>query len=242
MLAPAFTHFHTATFACGARQHRLAVFDHAATGLRFHLLPGQPGFHAGDPDGLSNERRVDVVDIAPLLVGVTPLTRAAWRRIAPTEHPSGAGDLPVGGVSWFGARAWLTRAGNGLRLPTGAEWEFACRAGERAPWFFGPTWDPEWCWMLDNAGGAAQPVSRHADRANAFGLVDVAGNVSEWCEDDVDLPMAGSDWQEGDPGKVHRGGSFDYPSAHCRSAYRVGSDPRATYPDLGLRPVRSLQL
>ena len=65
----------------------------------------------------------------------------------------------------------------------------------------------------------------------------MTGNVWEWCEEDLDLAMEGSAWQEGNPGKVHRGGSYDTPRRSAALDARAGSDPRATYPDLGVRPV-----
>ena len=70
---------------------------------------------------------------------------------------------------------------------------------------------------------------------NAYGLVDAVGNVCEWCSDELDLPGEGSSWQEGNPGRVHRGGSHETPSLHLRASYRGGCDPRKAYPDLGLR-------
>ncbi len=143
-------------------------------------------------------------------------------------------------MSWDAARAWLARAGDGLRLPTDAEWEHACRAGSETTFFWGDAADPAWCWWLDSAGGRPHAPEEHADRANAFGLVDPSGNVAEWCEDDLVLAMEGSAWQEWDPGKVVRGGSWDRPSSHARSAWREGAPPGRADPDQGLRAVRTV--
>jgi len=182
--------------------------------------------------------------VAPLLVGRYPVRQEEWDRVggpaAGVRRPAAGPDLPAAGVSWLAARAWLARAGGGLRLPTEPEWEHACRAGAVTPWFFGARFDPAWCWYLDNAGRRPQEVSRHDERPNAFGLVDAAGNVTEWCDADLDVPMEGSSWQEWDPGKVHRGGSFERPSRYCRADVRAGADPRRTYPELGLRAFRAV--
>ena len=69
----------------------------------------------------------------------------------------------------------------------------------------------------------------------------MAGNVSEWCQDERVAPAEGGDyWQEWDPGRVHRGGSFDQPPSRARSAFRSGAAPEKRYPDLGFRAFKSV--
>ncbi|MGE0713120.1 MAG: formylglycine-generating enzyme family protein [Planctomycetota bacterium] len=223
-------------FACAGRAYRVGVFRHERSGARFHLLPGAPRFRVElDPDPFGE------VPIPPLLVARAPLSRAEWEAVpgAPPLPRPGAPELPAGGVSWLAARAWCAAAG--LRLPREVEWEHAARAGARTRFFWGDEPDDRYLWHLRNAGGRAHAAAEHAAWTNAFGLIDVAGNVWEWCQDDLDLPMEGSAWQEGDPGKGHRGGSFEDPPAAAACSLRRGSDPRATYPDLGLRPVADLE-
>jgi|688.fasta_scaffold02669_10 sulfatase modifying factor 1 len=174
-------------------------------------------------------------------------------------------DHPVVDVSWQDATAfcrWLsTKEGKTYRLPTEAEWEYACRAGTDTPYAFGP--DAE---GLANAGNAADatararypgwtigiraedghvctaPVGQFA--ANAFGLHDMHGNVWEWCADwydpkgyandkqtDPSGPVAGND-------RVQRGGGWSSDAKRCRSASRIGRDAagyRGCY--LGFRVV-----
>lgn len=222
-----------ASYECAGVGHRLACYRHQRSGARFHLVPGEPTFRCGgDPDPYGE------LTIRPLLVAHAPLSGREWRALGGSARDD---ELPVGGVSWLEASARLLAAG--LRLPREAEWVYFARAGVAGSyWWGGEEFDPGASWHQANAGGAPRAWSEHSQRRNAFGLVDVTGNVWEWCDDDLDLAMEGSAWQEGDPGKVHRGGSFDTPRRTAALEARAGSDPRATYPDLGVRPVADLPL
>ncbi len=240
-LAPAYAHEATVVAACAGLAHRVARFRHARSGLVMHLVPGG-AVTLGRPGGGPREGPVRQAAPGPLLVARAPVLQAEWDLVggvADRRAHTGP-DLPIAGVSWHAARAWLARAGDGLRLPSEAEWEHACRAGSATAFCWGDVADPAWCWWLDTAGGRPHAPEEHADRHNAFGLVDASGNVAEWCEDDLVLAMEGSAWQEWDPGKVVRGGSWDRPSSHARSAWREGAPPGRADPDLGLRPVRSV--
>lgn len=239
-----FTLLGAADFACGPRAHRLGRLRHRATGAVFHLVPGG-AFTAGrvGPGAATAEGPLRPARAGPLLVARTPVTRAAWDAVGGPlvghgPRGPGDGDLPVGGVSDEVARAWLARAG--LRLPRELEWEWLARAGSATAFFWGDRPDAAWAWVQESAGGRPHEVEAHADRANAFGLVDVAGNVAERCDDDHLAAMEGSAWHEWDPGKAIRGGSWDQPWTRARSCWRAGADPRAAWPDLGLRPVRRL--
>lgn len=224
-----------AGYACAGVAHRIACFRHRQSGARFHLVPGEPAFRCGgDPDPYGE------VAIAPLLVASAPLSGREWRALGGAAEEEEL-DLPAGGVSWLEARARLEAAG--LRLPREAEWVYFARAGVAGSyWWGGEAFDPAASWHQANAAGCRHRSAEHAERRNAFGLVDVSGNVWEWCQEDLDLAMEGSAWQEGNPGKVHRGGSYDSPRHSARLDARSGSDPRATYPDLGVRPVAGLPL
>ena len=207
----------------------MGVFEHARSGITLHLIPGGV-YTLGQADPLDREAPPRQVTLAPFLIGRAPVLAREW------AADEAAGVLPAQGVSWLEAEAWLSA--RGLRLPREDEWEAACRAGTTTPWFWGARFDAAWAWT--HGAGGPQPVDRHTARANAFGLIDMAGNVSEWCQESLDAPMEGSSWQEWDPGRVHRGGSYDYPSRCCRSSYRGGTDPQRAYPDLGLRAALSL--
>ena len=161
-------------------------------------------------------------------------------------------DYPATQVSWHEAELFcktladLERetgrlaATQAYRLPTEAEWEYACRAGTTTAYSFGS--DPErmgdYGWSLKNSSGAPHPVA--AKLANAWGLFDMHGNVFEWCADWYATQLAGGEDPVG-PGtgksKVRRGGRWDTELDKCRSAYRNCSSPHERFDGTGFRVV-----
>ena len=117
-----------------------------------------------------------------------------------------------------------------FRLPTEAEWEYACRAGSETIWHFGndPAQLGKYAWFSDNSGGEIHPVGQKSP--NAWGLYDMHGNVWEWCADtwheNYDgVPTDGSAWERGDADwHVLRGGSWYSDANNLRCAVRSGSD------------------
>lgn len=134
---------------------------------------------------------------------------------------------PVVGVSWEDARAFCAWAGG--RLPTEAEWEYACRAGTNSLWFTGD--DPDdvahVAWYEANSQGLLQIAGEK--NPNPFGLYDMHGNVWEWCEDRFDN-------QEGN---TIRGGCFRNPVYLLRSAHRMWLRPGERRPTVGFRAAWS---
>ena len=139
-----------------------------------------------------------------------------WRN--PGFRRPQADDEPVVQVCWDDATAfckWLSqREGVHYRLPTEAEWEYACRAGSQSVWSFGDDPDAlcDYAWFKRNAGSTTQPVGRK--RPNPFGLYDMYGNVWEWCKDRY-TPSYADDHgidpkgpSEEKPERVLRGGSW----------------------------------
>ncbi len=134
-------------------------------------------------------------------------------------------------------------AGYVYRLPTGAEWEYACRAGTKAAYSFGDS-DAELgenAWYSKNSGRTTHPVGQK--KPNGFGLYDIHGNVWEWCQDwyadypsgsvtDPTGPSSGS-------GRVSRGGGWSGRSDFCRSVDRLRSTPGDRGSNLGFRVLRS---
>jgi formylglycine-generating enzyme required for sulfatase activity len=133
----------------------------------------------------SHEKPPHLVTISrPFSIATTEVTQAQWKAVMgsnPSEFPGD--DHPVERVSWDDAKEFLrmlnTREGRSVyRLPTEAEWEYACRAGATADW----SGELESiAWYQPNSGSTTHPVSQK--RANAWGLYDMLGNVYEWCED-----------------------------------------------------------
>ncbi|MGB2866237.1 MAG: formylglycine-generating enzyme family protein [Sedimentisphaerales bacterium] len=122
-------------------------------------------------------------------------------------------------------------AANGYRLPTEAEWEYACRAGTTTAYFFGDDVSKlkAYAWFEDNSGGKPRPVGRKP--ANTWGLYDMHGNLWEWCNDFYKV-----DYYQESPGenprgpetgetKVLRGGAWKFSAENCNSAYRYNENP-----------------
>ncbi|MHC4781091.1 MAG: formylglycine-generating enzyme family protein, partial [Planctomycetota bacterium] len=192
------------------------------------------------------------------------VTRAQWTAAmgsSPSLLKEGAEDTPVEGVSWSTCKAFCTALS--LHLPTEAQWEHACRAGTKTATYAGnlasadewtaPVLD-EIAWWGGNAGprssravvGGPKAVGRK--RPNAYGLYDMLGNVSEWCEDvyvavsfggesaGAEDPLNGSDSAY----RVIRGGGWKSFSFRCRAATRVRNLPEHRSNALGFRPVLNL--
>jgi formylglycine-generating enzyme required for sulfatase activity len=144
--------------------------------------------------------------------------------------------LPVHNVSWNDVQEYLRRLsarsdGVVYRLPTEAEWEYACRAGSNTAYSFGDdsTNLSEYAWYGGNSGGKPQAVGNR--KPNGFDLYDMHGNVYEWCQDTFHdnydaAPANGSAWAGGNTlRRMARGGSYLSPAVVCRSAARNMWDP-----------------
>jgi formylglycine-generating enzyme required for sulfatase activity len=205
----------------------------------------------GSNDGASNEKPVHKVRISQrFYLGKYPVTQAQWEAVMGT-HPSqftGDHNRPVDVVSWEETQEYIGRlnmreGGAGYRLPTEAEWEYACRAGAQTAYSFGddPSQLDVYGWYANNSGFMSHPVGQR--KPNAWGLYDMHGNVWEWVQDSYRAyapepvtnpqgPASGSD-------RVFRGGGWRSDARHCRSAYRGDGAPghRAGY--RGFRLLRA---
>ena len=220
------------------------------------FVMGSPGNEAGRSDWEGPQHRVEVPSF---YMGKYAVTQKQWWVVA-TKLPKINHDLdpdpsyfkgdrhPVECVSWWEAVEFCDRlsrkTGKRYRLPSEAEWEYACRAGTNTPFHFGETITPE----LANYGEKYKGTTEVGTFApNAFGLYDMHGNVWEWCADHwhdsyQGAPIDGSAWITDDKNalRVNRGGSWDVVPGLCRSAFRGYDYPDDQGSPLGFRVVCGL--
>ena len=240
--------------------------------LRMMLIP--PGsFLMGSPEDelerLDTEGPQHEVTLTRFFLAKYPVTQAQWRAVAampqvkrnlkPDPSSFKGDDRPVERVSWYDAVEFCERLTNHTnrqyRLPSEAEWEYACRANTTTPFHFGETLSTDYANYngSNEEYGAYGPGVRGEYRqettpvgffevCNEYGLSDMHGNVWEWCQDDwhesyEGAPSDGSAWVEGDSeeSKIIRGGSWSYYPRDCRSAYRFRHDPVIEFITLGFR-------
>jgi len=191
-------------------------------------------------------------------LGQTEVTQAQWQAVIdhiPVPSFFKGSDRPVEKVAWDTAMIFCAKltereraagrlpAGYDYTLPTEAQWEYACRAGTTGKYAGDPA---AMAWYDANSGGQTHPVAQK--RPNAWGLYDMHGNIQEWCANwyggyaggNVSDPTGAAAGQF----RVLRGGSWDGPAGHCRSAFRNWSNPQnssfSTGFRLALAPVRSV--
>lgn len=185
-------------------------------------------------------------------LGKYEVTQAQWQAVMGNNpsHFTGDGNLPVERVSWYNCQEFIGRLnakGEGaFRLPSEAEWEYACRAGTTTAYYFGDDSDRlgDCAWYGANSGKKTHPVGQK--KPNAWGLYDMHGNAWEWCQDwyhdsYIGAPTDGSAW-ESPAGRyrVFRGGSWDNGfTSNCRAAYRRSSTPDTSSYRFGFRVVRT---
>lgn len=220
------------------------------------IPPGS--FNMGSENGHPDERPVHRVTInRAFAMGKTEVTQAQWRSIMgnnPSEFKNCGDNCPVEKVSWDDAQEFIrklnARTGKQYRLPSEAEWEYACLAGEQLEYCGSANvervaWYGTYENQAGNSGNSTNPVA--TKQANAFGLYDMSGNVYEWVEDSyhdsyIGAPSDGSVWQGDESKRVVRGGSWYYYPLFVRAAGRLWVPPayRTSIKDFGFRLVRML--
>ena len=216
-------------------------------GMQFKLLPG--GTFTMGEGGEAHK----VTLTKPFGLGVYEVTQEQYQQVMGT-NPSKfkAPQNPVEQVSWNDAVEFCRKlsalpaeksAGHVYRLPTEAEWEYACRAGTTTKYSFGDSESElgDYAWYDKNSGGTTHPVG--GKKPNGWGLYDMHGNVFEWCQDWYGDYPSGSvmDPTGAASGsfRVDRGGSWRHYSGICRSAFRSGDSPDLRDFCLGFRVLRS---
>jgi formylglycine-generating enzyme required for sulfatase activity len=177
-------------------------------------------------------------------LGAYPVTQAQWRKVM-GRNPSGAAcdDCPVDSVSWDDCAEFCKRLkqrdGKPYRLPTEAEWEYACRAGTTTDYYSGNAEADlrKAGWYSGNSGNETHPVGLLAK--NAWGLYDMHGSVWQWCADWYDAyPAADVVDYAGPPGgdfRLLRGGSYISDAITCRAACRIWYRPATWNVNFGCR-------
>jgi formylglycine-generating enzyme required for sulfatase activity/uncharacterized caspase-like protein len=218
------------------------------------FLMGSP---ENEPERLASESPQHTVTIQPFHMGKFPVTQAQWQAVAalpkvkidlnPEPSYFKGANRPVEQVSWDHAIEFCVRlsrfvegrlankTGKPYRLPSEAEWEYACRAGTTTPFHFGETittdlanYDGNYIYGSGSKGeyrGQTTEVGKFP--ANAFGLYDMHGNIWEWCQDAWHesyerAPADGTAWMSKNDNdyRLLRGGSWLNVPRYCRSAYR----------------------
>ncbi len=231
------------------RQPRIARYflEDLGNGVTLEMAAISGGtFMMGSPENEIGRRDDEIpqhrVTVPSFFMGKYPVTQAQYQAITGTNPSCFKGNnRPVERVSWYDAVAFCEkfsqRTGKNYRLPSEAEWEYACRAGNTTPFHFGETittnlanYDGKYAYGQEPKG-----VYRKETRevgsfgvANNFGLYDMHGNVWEWCQDNwhsnyEGAPTNGSEWldiEENTNRRLLRGGSWYSNPGNCRSAFR----------------------
>jgi formylglycine-generating enzyme required for sulfatase activity len=246
--------------------------ENLGNGIQLEMVMIPSGsFIMGSPesekDSMNSERPQHQVTINAFCLGKYQVTQAQWKAVAafsqvnrklkPDPSRFKGANRPVEQVSWEDAVEFCSRlsqyTGRTYRLPSEAEWEYACRAGTTTPFHFGETITTDLAnydgtddknnqWSGSYGQGPKGVYRKETTEvgsfevAHNFGLYDMHGNVWEWCQDDwhnnyEDAPIDGSAWigNEAKSVKLLRGGSWNSNPAYCRSAFRyspvAGFDP-----------------
>ena len=221
------------------------------TGGDMVLVPAR-GFTMGSDRAKPDEAPAHKVWVDAFLMDTCEVTQEQYAALAVVNPSHFKGPrMPVEQVSWAKAALYCNKRSkaeglepcydedsgacnpeaNGYRLPTEAEWEYACRAGAETAYAFGSDGRAlrDHAWFAENASKTTHPVGQR--KPNAWGLYDMHGNVAEWCND-----VFRADYYKDSPEKnprgpldgdkyVLRGGAWNSSADACRSSYRVGEDP-----------------
>jgi formylglycine-generating enzyme required for sulfatase activity len=237
------------------------IWKEPLTGMEFVWVPGgcyEMGCGNWTSDCAGDEKHVHEVCVDSFWMGKTEVTQGQWKQIMgenPSEFKKGD-HYPVEAVSWpeiekFALKlSSLSKSVNGFRLPTEAEWEYACRSGGKPQKYAGGRDLDPVAWYQGNSDNSTHPVTTKAP--NGLGLFDMNGNVHEWVADTY-RAYAYSKHERNNPlfreegyTKVYRGGSWDSKQKYTRCgarSYDIGLQhwrlPPYRNNDLGFRLVRS---
>lgn len=220
-----------------------------ANGVSFEMVEVRGGtFRMGatseQGSEISDEKPVHSVTLSGYYIGKTEVTQALWQAVMGSNPSYFEGDgLPVEQVSWDDCQKFIRKlnslTGQNFRLPTEAEWEFACRGGNnsRGYKYSGSNYIDNVAWYDGNSGDKTHPVATKSP--NELGIYDMSGNVWEWCADWYGDYSSGRQTNPKGPYdgsyRVGRGGSWFIYARFCRSSYRISYYPTFRFNFLGLR-------
>ena len=232
------------------------TFTSSSTSMEFVLIPPgefDMGSSSEEQDRSDSESPVHKVTIKnPFYMGRSSVTQRQWKKIMGNNPSHFKGeDQPVEMVSWNEVQEFVKKLNTAentdkYRLPSEAEWEYACRAGTQTRYSFGDDESKlnEYAWYAKNSGSKTHSISRK--KPNPWGLYDMHGNIWEWVQDKWHenyngSPSDGSIWEDGDSfDRVSRGGSWYCDAESCRSSGRFRRDPDSLFSNLGFRLLREL--
>ena len=205
----------------------------------------------GSNDGLDDEKPVHKVCVDGFWMGKYEVTQGQWQKIM-SNNPSNfkkGDDYPVEKVSWNDCQEFIqklnAKSTHKFRLPTEAEWEYACRSGGRDEKYSGGNNVDRVAWHENNSDFHTHPVGGKI--ANGLGIYDMSGNVWEWCVDwysenyYVNSPENNPRGPNSGAFRVFRGGSWINASKSMRSTYRYRDEPDFHYSNLGFRLVSAVR-
>jgi formylglycine-generating enzyme required for sulfatase activity len=226
-------------------------------GIELEMMDIPAGKFLMGSDENDNQKPIHEITVNAFKMGKYPVTQSQYEAVMGTNpsHFSGNPQNPVENVSWFDAQAFCERlselTGEKYRLPTEAEWEYACRAGTQTRFSFGDDESQlgDYAWFNVNSDDKTHSVGEK--RANPWGLYDMHGNLWEWCADQwhesyADKPEnlkqnGNTAWTDGNintrTSVMQRGGSWVYDPFYCRSAIRFSIDAGGRNDDIGFRVV-----
>jgi formylglycine-generating enzyme required for sulfatase activity len=239
------------------------IQDLGGESLEMVVIPGGTFLMGSRADhGYDDEHPQHSVTVPSFLLGKYPVTQGQWMAVMGWLPPCRGEGVrkPVDRISWNDAEAFCERlterTGRVYRMPSEAEWEYACRARSTTPFYFGETITTDLANYVGEHTYGSEPkgVYRHETTEvgrfppNAFGLYDMHGNVWEWCadawhDDYVGAPTDGSVWQrESAKRRVLRGGCWHDPPDLCRCACRLKDGVTEGEDFYGFRVAQSQEL
>lgn len=231
-----------------------AFRDNLSNGIYMEMVKIPSGkFMLGSPlneiGRRDNESPLVEVNVPAFYIAKFVVTQEQWLVIMGNNPANFRESLqaPMENISWLEAQDFCRRLAKRspyaylYRLPSEAEWEYACRAGTDTAYHFGDSPAPlaDYAWFVDNSNKRSQPIGQKVP--NPWGLYEMHGGVWEWCEDAwhdnfQGAPADGSAWIDGNSGRrVRRGGSWSNEAKLCRSASRDWHWQGDRYNDIGFR-------